>query len=163
MLCESCGEYDANVHLTHVIEGVSRELHLCEDCASRSGINVEGSMSLTDIFMGLGPMSNDETAGVTKVCPLCGMGLVDFRSTSRLGCPVCYDTFRVELDPMLAGMHKGTKHAGKRPPAADDGPEAYSRLRSLEKDLTSAVAAENYEAAAKLRDEIHLQKTGSKA
>jgi protein arginine kinase activator len=51
-------------------------------------------------------------------------------------------------------MHKGTEHVGKLPQRANREIELGDRMRALTEDLEKAVAAENYESAAALRDQI---------
>ena len=41
MRCEQCGEREATVHLTQLLNGEMNKLHLCQDCAGKNGINVE--------------------------------------------------------------------------------------------------------------------------
>jgi protein arginine kinase activator len=58
------------------------------------------------------------------------------------------------LEPMLDGMHKGTKHTGKIPQAALARQTLYERLSKLELDLSDAIKTERNEDAARTRDEI---------
>jgi len=51
-------------------------------------------------------------------------------------------------------MHKGTRHRGKVPARLARTLELGARVKQLQSDLEKAVAEENYEAAAKLRDEL---------
>ena len=157
MLCESCGEYDANVHLTHVVNGVAREIHVCEECAAKHGIHVQGAMSLTDLLMGIDSLETEEQ-GPEKTCPFCKLALSELKKTSRLGCAVCYEVFSAELKTLLYNMQSGTKHVGKTPfgpaPAA-----AGPLVADLERKLEDAIAREDYETAAGLRDEIRQAKT----
>lgn len=157
MQCESCGAKEANVHLTHVVDNVARKINLCEECAAKHGISLQGPMSLTDILLGLGTLEEEPRAPAKK-CAFCRMRLSDFKKTSRLGCPVCYDTFGPELNPMVADMQKGSRHVGKVPctPAGDGA--RNPRIAALQRELETAIAAENYEEAAKLRDEICIEK-----
>lgn len=37
MLCEKCGERQANVHISKNINGRKQEYHLCDECAKKSG------------------------------------------------------------------------------------------------------------------------------
>ena len=39
MLCENCGNNEANVKYTQVINGVKKQMNLCEHCANKMGIN----------------------------------------------------------------------------------------------------------------------------
>jgi protein arginine kinase activator len=156
MLCESCGERDATIHLTQMVDGAVKELHMCEDCAEQSGLNVHGPLSLTDMLFGMG-MPSEAASGVPdKSCPHCHMRRSDFKKTSRLGCPACYEAFAEELTPLLAAVHKGTHHIGKIPAGAIHEPPA--EIVALQKQLSEAVAGERYEDAARLRDLIRQEK-----
>ena len=39
MLCENCGNNEANVKYTQIINGVKKQMNLCEHCAEKLGIN----------------------------------------------------------------------------------------------------------------------------
>jgi protein arginine kinase activator len=56
-------------------------------------------------------------------------------------------------------MHKGTEHVGKLPQRAHRAVELGDRMRSLTENLQKAVAEENYETAASLRDQIKQLET----
>jgi len=51
-------------------------------------------------------------------------------------------------------MHKDIRHRGKVPAAAQKAAEGAQRLQRLNKDLQKAIAREDFETAARLRDEI---------
>ena len=38
MVCDACGERDAVVHLTQVVDGTVTQVHLCEKCAADKGV-----------------------------------------------------------------------------------------------------------------------------
>ena len=155
MVCDSCKEREATVHLTQVLKGQVKKLHLCQECAEHNGINVDGPMSLTDVLFGLGMPSEPEPGDDQKKCPRCGMSRADVKKTQRLGCPACYDAFVEELQAMLASMQKGAQHVGKAPvSSAPWTPE----MERMQKDLRHAVAEERYEEAARLRDLIREEK-----
>jgi protein arginine kinase activator len=115
----------------------------------------------------------------TSTCPTCGTTYLEFRQSGLLGCQDCYRAFEVQLGPLLERAHElGTHHVGKLPrraltgaarkrpgPVQDvesrgldsilGGPaELTGRITALRRQLDEAVAAEQYERAAKLRDEI---------
>jgi protein arginine kinase activator len=54
----------------------------------------------------------------------------------------------------LKAMHKGTEHVGKLPERAQRAMALSHRMRALNENLQKAVADENYETAASLRDQI---------
>jgi len=54
----------------------------------------------------------------------------------------------------LKGMHKGTLHVGRVPEGLLEAHARQQRLDQLRDRLEKAIAAEDYEEAAGLRDEI---------
>ena len=90
----------------------------------------------------------------TQKCPVCGFTQADFKKTGRLGCGTCYATFAEGLNTLLKAMHKGTKHVGKLPQRAHREVQLSDQMRTLAENLEKAVAEENYETAASLRDQI---------
>jgi len=167
MTCEICKEREASVHLTQVIDGKVKKMHLCEQCASKSGIDVDGPLSITDILLGMGvPKQAAENAatmvsssGPERTCPRCHMRRSDFKKGGRLGCSECYETFADELPPLLKQMHRSDRHAGKIPSAQAGKIRAAAALSDLQEGLKKAVASENFEEAAKLRDQIEALKS----
>lgn len=147
MLCESCHKNEATVHLTQVIDGTVKKMHLCGECAAKSGVDVQSPVELADLLLGLKRAADDTS------CPKCNMRRSDFKKTGRLGCPACYDAFKEELMPLLKSMHRGTQHAGKTPHRASAAGEAEN-VEALERQLQEAIAHEQYERAAQLRDRI---------
>lgn len=154
MKCEMCHQNEATVHLTQVVDGEVRKLHLCEQCAEQSGVDIQNPVSIADLFLGLGAAPLEPAASSGAACPRCHMTRADFKKTGRLGCPSCYEFLGAELAPLLKAMHRGDRHVGKRPAAAEAAARAGEQLAELRRRLEQAVAAEQYELAAKLRDEI---------
>ena len=157
MLCECCQEREATIHVTQVVNGEGRELHLCEECAEEHGLNVQGAMSVPELLFGTGP-TRGEAAAPAKACPQCHLRKTDYKKRGRLGCPACYDTFAEELAPVLAAMHKGTAHTGKIPrrfrESGPAGTPRATRREDLLRQMEAALKAENYEEAARLRDRL---------
>lgn len=159
MICESCQNTEATVHLTQVIGGDVKKLHLCEECADKSGFDIQGPMSITDVLLGLGegdaPQdSKQELADIQKHCSICGLTLSQFRGKGRLGCPDCYESFEAEIIPLLDSMHHSTRHVGKVPFVAGRQQGQSGEVSTLQSMLDEAVASENFEEAAVLRDKI---------
>ena len=152
MKCAICKEKTATVHFKQVCDGTAQEMYLCQACAAKKGFDVEAPAGgLTEFLFGLGAPKNEAKKPLNdKTCPACHMRRSDFQKTSRLGCPACYETFAEELAPILEEMHRGGVHAGKIPAGASRD----SRLAALRGALDRAVAAQNFEEAAQLRDRI---------
>ena len=149
--CDLCSK-PATVHLTQIVNNKVHKVDLCEECAQAKGVTDPSGFSLADLL--LKASLNPEPAGGGMRCEQCGFTPSDFKKQGRFGCPACYDMFRVLLDPILEGMHKGTAHAGKIPRRALERKSLHDRLAKLEVDLSTAVKAERYEDAARCRDEI---------
>jgi len=149
MQCEICHAKEAAVHVKQVCEGTVKEIHVCHECAAQHGIDVESPVSLTDFLFGIDVQHKVQPdVGDDKACPVCHMRGSDLKKISRLGCPSCYETFSDELMPLLAAIQKSDRHVGKFP--AREGVTA--EVSSLRKSLEDAVASENFEEAARLRD-----------
>lgn len=150
MKCECCKISEASVHVKQAFNGEARELHLCEECATRNGIDIQSPMGLTDFLFGIEVQQEGKRAVSEKACPKCKWSHGDFRKNTRLGCPACYKMFADELVAVLGDFQKGHRHVGKVPASAQLG----VRLSSLERQLRDAVTGEKFEEAARLRDLI---------
>lgn len=151
--CENCKE-PATIHLTQIINGVVHKIDLCAKCPNAKNIDDPTGFSLADQLLGLGAAEEMKANGDELACPKCGFTQNDFKKSGRLGCPVCYETFRQGLEPLLRNMHRGTSHKGKIPARHQDVKELRNRLDSLESELKKAINKEDYEGAASLRDRI---------
>jgi len=156
MDCDLCGQ-KATVFLTQLVEGKMKKMSLCEKCAKEQGVTDPTGFALADMLLGEGagedvPVSASSSA---KSCPECGFTMADLKRVRRFGCPACYRVFHAEVESMLrGGMHAGNRHAGKAPKGQVERHERKKRLAQLHKQLDRAVAVEDYEKAAGLRDEI---------
>ena len=72
----------------------------------------------------------------------------------RLGCDRCYETFAAEMLPVVVSLQHGDQHLGKVPRRSSARLKNSVEAARLRRDLDQAVAGENYELAAKLRDQI---------
>src|ERR1043165_3507458 len=160
MMCCICKEKEEKVHLTQIVGDKMQKVDLCEGCASQKGVNDPAGFSLADLLLGLGASQEIEQAagGGELKGPHCGFPQADFKKAGRLGCSECYTTFSEGLESLLKTMHKGTKHVGKRPHSVQNEAEIANRLKTLQKQLEKAIADENFEGAAQLRDEIKQAK-----
>ena len=157
MICDRCKEIEATVHLTQVVNGVVEKLHLCEKCASEAGFDLQGPVSITDILLGMGGKQEEPSEQVAeKVCPDCHMTMSDFKKRGRLGCARCYDIYRDELGLLLKAVHRSEQHTGKIPSHDRERVHQSQQSAALQKELAEAVAREDYEEAARLRDRIRM-------
>ena len=155
MLCCICKEREARVFLTQIVADKVQKVDLCEECAKQKGLDDAAGFSPADVLLGLGAAEIEQYAGGAELkCPKCGFTQADFKKTGRLGCAECYGTFAEGLEGLLKTMHKGTRHVGKIPQSQQQTRDLAERLKLLRKKLDKAVADEDFEQAANLRDEI---------
>ena len=80
----------------------------------------------------------------------------------RLGCTKCYDTFSEQLSPLLRKIHDSENHTGKIPYEKKTVQNKADLLSDLKESLTKAIKLEEFEQAARLRDQIRaLEKKGT--
>ena len=157
MQCNFCDK-KATVFLTQLVDGEMKKMCLCEECAEEKGVTDPAGFSLGDSLMEEGVPFGDGPVAVSaddgEPCPVCGFTLKKFQQVGRLGCSECYQAFSDEISKRLKGMHKGTIHRGRVPEGLVEAHARQQRLDKLQTKLDEAIASENYEEAASLRDEI---------
>ena len=161
MKCECCHKTDATIHLTQVIDGEVKKLNLCQDCALDNGIDLNSPISITDVLLGLGAQPQSIVPAATEFdlsCSRCQMTRAEFKKRARLGCPECYNAFMGELSALTKAMHHSNQHVGKIPARQGNTARIAAQIAALKKDDETAVAKEQYEVAANLRDKIKALK-----
>ena len=184
MLCEKCNEREANIEYTEIINGVKTTHHYCMQCVAEMQMDFgnmtsqlfEGDFSLSKLLSSILSMKvgGDKAAGEYPkiVCPTCRTSYEEFINKSRFGCPDCYNVFDLLIGENMRQLHGSEMHKGKRPkytaegvirtdvpepetpaevPVQDGTEEKLLELRAL---LKKAIASEEYEEAARCRDEI---------
>ena len=179
MLCEICKQKQATIHVQEVNKGNKTTLHICEECAAKKSLNKTNlqDINIAEILYKLSTAAAEELLPATNnsaiqsnlsdnnniitniICPKCKWDINKFRQTGRLGCENCYQAFSEILSETLCNMHKGTVHAGKCPDLREPAPELLMfDILNLQKQLDTHVMREEYEEAAKLRDQINKLK-----
>lgn len=176
MLCENCGKREANVRYSENINGVKKEMHLCEECSRKLGITdkMDFRMPSLDISNFFGSFLEDFSTSefmpllneVKQIkCDSCESSFDDIINTGRYGCANCYDVFEDRMDPILKKLQGSNRHNGRLGKISDNSVKfdnkeqktenkADNKLEKLQKDLKQAIKEERYEDAAKIRDEI---------
>lgn len=160
MKCNKCAKV-ATFHITDIERGKPHEYHFCDEHArqhlapSAESADKPAMSDLAKALIGgAGEASAEPAALDQQTCPVCQISFGEFRSTGRLGCPHDYEVFRDDLMPLLENIHDETRHTGKAPRRAPRDPKQQTMLIQLRNDLKRAVAAEDYEVAARVRDKI---------
>ena len=156
--CNGCHK-PKTVHITEIKNGKKLEKHLCKDCPlANDGVAGKSHQPINELLSNFVMAHSGQGKQQTKTCEVCGMTWAKFKSSGLLGCENDYAVFEEELTPLLKRAHEGaTHHVGKVPARRGaEGSERASRpsVGRLRKELARAVEAEDYEAAARLRDQI---------
>lgn len=163
VLCPECSKRPATIHYTKIVNGHKTEYHLCEVCAQEKGdymSPLDDGFSFHQLLSGL---MNLETMNGTQPtarqregmqCPNCGLTYQQFSKIGRFGCSQCFHTFRERLTPLLRRIHGQTKHHGKIPNRTKGKLKLKRDLSRLKEELNQCIQQEEFEKAAKIRDEI---------
>ena len=180
MLCENCGNNEANVKYTQVINGVKKQMNLCEECAKKLGINdisfnmpINFSNFLDDVFDEDDMFMPSLLKPQSLLCDNCKMSYEDFVKEGKFGCANCYDTFENRIDSLLTNIHGVNRHVGrgmkniekpkqesksniesKTQKESKENKEKEDKIIKLKERLKQEIEEERYEDAAKTRDEI---------
>src|SRR5262249_7187111 len=127
---------------------------LCQACAEQQQILKHQELNLSVILQTvIGPHLGPPTDEVSRLtCPVCGIKYMEFKAEGRLGCPHDYQVFHVALEPLLEPIHRSARHVGKVPRHTGHNLARQAEILELRRQLRSAVEAEAYEEAARLRD-----------
>jgi len=157
MKCTNCQQNDASVYIEQAIGHEVTKIHLCNLCATIPEMNLgfpfpftgEGKASMHNFWF-----APESVRREMPTCAACNYSFERFKKSSLLGCAVCYDAFRKELLGVFAKVQPGNKHIGKAPNKHTEPSQTDHELATLKASLKAAIAAEEYEEAASLRDVI---------
>ena len=178
MLCERCKAREATIQYTEVVNGVRTEHNFCAQCASEMDLGQDFPLGrLLSGLLGLGAGNPREENYSQVVCPTCGTSYEEFVKTSRFGCPDCYEVFDLLISDKIKQLqgsdcHRGKKAKNAQTPEAEETAQSISveedRTASVEEQIArlyacqqAAVKREDYDEAARCRDEIRKLKMGS--
>jgi protein arginine kinase activator len=164
MQCQECGSESATVHIKRREGDTETSVHLCRACALKLGWHDPLEDAKFPLAHFISSMMQDMTSGTFREraadsgarCSECGLSFQDFSRTGRLGCGHCYESFRTSMEELLRRIHGATRHRGRRPESAPKPRPSTENatLRQLKAELDRAVAGEDFELAARLRDQI---------
>jgi len=157
VICQICGKNDATIHLTEIVNDKMVELHVCEGCAKEKSVELTPPIAFNDILSGLVNFTGKQTQeALDVVCPKCKMTFEEFRGKGRLGCCVCYKSFKEELSVLIKNVQGSTHHIGKRPAQMDESIQIEIDIKDLSEKLKSLVEREEFEEAVQIRDKIRI-------
>ena len=189
MKCQNCGKNEVTFHYTQVINGVKKEMNLCDNCARELGLKdmsfnmpINFSNFFGDFFNDYNDSLLPSFIGTQALkCKKCGTTFDDFVNSGEFGCSSCYDIFEDRITPILKNLQGSSRHIGrgyKKIASSEDNELEKNKIKTndkvskeenkedklgkLQKDLQKAIKEERYEDAAKIRDEIKAQETEKK-
>ncbi len=168
MLCEKCKKRTATVFYNENINGKVCSYSLCGECAAKLhekgeiqditsmiGSFADPFSELQDhFFSGFFGLPSQKALHGEKKCPACNASYHEIASSGKVGCAQCYDTFADELSRSIQSIHGTTSHTGTIPSRQRAKQERTQVIARLKKELQDAISREDYESAARLRDEI---------
>ena len=163
VLCEECKTNEASYTISVMVGGEITTRHLCGDCMAKMNMDIASGNIKSLLSTILSAITGDTAPGSAEkdvTCPRCGMTLSEFTRTGHLGCPKCYEAFREQLQPMLLQIHGRVQHAGRQPLSTAEEQRKRSATEQLQRQMDQAVALEDFETAAKLRDQIRALSVG---
>lgn len=141
MLCQNCGKNEVNFKYTQIINGVKKEMALCDKCARELGLEgIDFSMPInfssffSDFFHDTESFLPSFAKTNLLECDSCGMTFDDFANTGEFGCGDCYITFADRISPVLKNLHGFGKHVGREyREAIDELADNKSRFEASQK------------------------------
>ncbi|MBR6726414.1 MAG: UvrB/UvrC motif-containing protein [Clostridia bacterium] len=165
MLCERCKKNNATFFYNETVNGKTTSLSLCHECAKE--LEAEGKLhshgfdgaahfgEIDDLFSGFfAPAKKAHTPANEKRCTLCASTFADIVKNGKVGCAECYRCFSDELSRTVRSIHGNVKHIPRATPEQKEKDERLTKIDALGAELSAAIAAEEFERAAQLRDEI---------
>jgi len=148
MKCQKCGSNEVSFHHSTNVNGCVTETHLCSQCAAESGYDIEKLFDLGNIFDGMILMQGGQ-GGFLPVA------IQKMQSNSM---------FPFTMQPLTGKIEQGAScdcGCGNTTKITDvEVDEEMKKRRELNALMRAAVAAEEFEKAAELRDEIRALESG---
>lgn len=164
MICDQCGKRPASVIVKQTAQGKATEQHLCHICAAENhNLNIsfeQDPLAIHQLLSNWFPNQQTSLNPVKKevaVCPACGFTFSKFLEIGKFGCASCYEAFDSQLDGIFKRFHNGNStHTGKIPASYGSTLKIKKEIEELRKEMQVSITEENFEEAARLRDEIKV-------
>ena len=181
--CMKCGK-PATHKFVRIEKNQIYDMYFCQEHAQEKSPYQKKQMPLHEIlanFLSQEQATQQLSEGELDLkCDSCGLTFQSYRKTFLLGCPSCYDSFREQLLPELRKFHGNIQHVGRKRgggreeaevAAAKEPLKAQSEAKGtpkdavidlvpdvtvekLTKEMSDAIAREDFEKAALCRDQI---------
>lgn len=156
MVCDFCHEREAAIYMEQVSStGQKRKINMCMECAIKRGISNDPKSieaSIGGLFKELAMASKRLQADNSRVCPVCGTAVAEFKRTGKVGCPECYAIFKNDVKKYLERKGITGTYSGSLPERLSTVHSVLNDRMILQNKLDQAIATEDYEKAAMYRD-----------
>ena len=168
MKCQNCGKNEVNFTYTQIVNGVKKEMHLCDKCARELGLEgldfsmpINFSSFFSDFFSDTESLLPSFANTNLLSCNKCGTTFEDFVNSGEFGCGNCYITFADQISPVLKNLHGSSKHIGRGYKESIDELEynksAFEKSQKNKKDEEEARASDQ-ETEKKAKENEQLKK-----
>ncbi|MEX2445303.1 MAG: UvrB/UvrC motif-containing protein [Alkalispirochaeta sp.] len=149
------GDDTRTVRVIRVIGGTRKEVEIPSSRARELGIGTNHGYRPTVAYLmdGLMAWQEAESSEVLR-CPQCGTTHRELILRHTAGCAQCYEVFSVGVHRVLAGRNEAPLHRGRIPKRLQRYRRLFVEREDLISRLNGAVAEEDFETAAKLRDRL---------
>lgn len=165
LICDHCHERPASVVVTQSKNGKTQERHLCDVCAAHfhpfqgdfgnDPFGIQQFLSNWIVGAAAQQAGRPQTVEEGAECPTCGLTFKRFLERGKFGCPDCYSAFREELPQVFRKVQNGhVEHTGKVPESFSGRVAAERKIAELRGLMQEAIGSEEFEEAARVRDEI---------
>ena len=169
MICEMCKKKDATIFIKEVVLGKTKTYALCDDCMKKhKETMIPSNIQIDKLIQSLISFADEETKKInkkekitkkqkTKRCENCLSTYDEVILAASPGCEECYKYFENEIMNILKKVSNEKIHVGKMPSKKNTSEELNDKdelIRKYKLELNDAISCEDFEKAAKLRDEI---------
>jgi len=152
MKCQKCGKNEVNFHYSSNVNGCVTETHLCSDCAIESGYDIDKMFDLDigNVFNSMLTARNDISGFIPIAIPMINTSsMFPFTIPERRN-------LTAQNEPCNCGCGQNVLRNTNV-----EVDELMSQRRELNAQMRAAVAKEEFETAAQLRDKIRALESAS--
>jgi len=154
MLCERCKQHFATVNITHNLNGVKTKINICDICSLEIAVVEYAQNNFKAMF---DKLQNIVQEIKSENCNTCGLTFEALTKGGNLGCAQCYQSFSHVLKKILQDTQAGETHKGEIPWRTHQNLIKERRIETLEHEKQKAIDTEDFDLAAKLRDQIRRE------
>lgn len=164
MLCQNCGKSEVNFRYTQIVNGIKKEMALCDTCARELGLeSMDFSMPINfssffgDFFHETESLLPSFARTNLLECNHCGMTFDNFVNSGEFGCGDCYIIFEDKISPVLKKLHGANTHVGREyREAIDELTDNKNRFETKQK--TKKENEQSHEKKEEIKKEKQLEK-----